>query len=46
MTQLFRNVYPSHAGNRKTFELMTSTYPIGTFALVASFLAESSVNIG
>ena len=33
------NGQPSHGGDRKTFEVMTSTYPRGTLVSVASLLA-------
>jgi hypothetical protein len=38
LTQMFRNgrKNPEHGGDRKTFEVMTSTYPTGTFSSVAS----------
>ena len=37
--QIFHNGQPSHGGNRKTFEVMTSTYPRGTLCSVAFLLA-------
>jgi len=39
VTQIFHNGQSSHGGNRKTFELMTSTYPRGTLGSVAFLLA-------
>jgi hypothetical protein len=39
VTQIFHNGQPSHGGNSKTFEVMTSTLPRGTFGSVASLLA-------
>jgi len=39
MTQIFHNGQPSRGGDRKTFELMTSTLPIATLRSVASLLA-------
>ena len=39
MKQIFRNGQQSHGGDRKTFEVMTSTLPIGTIGSVASLLA-------
>jgi len=41
VTQIFHNSQPSHGGDRKTFEVMTSTYPIGTLGSAASLLAAS-----
>jgi hypothetical protein len=35
----FHSGQPSHGGDRKTFEVMTSTYPGGTLGSVASLLA-------
>jgi hypothetical protein len=37
LTQMFRNgrKNPEHGGDRKTFEVMTSTYPTGTFFIRA-----------
>jgi len=29
-SQILRNGKPSHGGDRKTFEIMTSTEPLGT----------------
>ena len=37
--QIFHNGQPSHGGDRKTFEVMTSTLPKGTIGSVASLLA-------
>ena len=42
MTQIFHNGQPCHGGDRKTFEVMTSTQPIETFGSVASLLAATS----
>ena len=39
VTQIFHNGQPSHVGDRETFKVMTSTYPIGTLGSVASLLA-------
>ena len=39
VTQIFHNGQPSHGGNSKTFEVMTSTLPRGTIGSVASLLA-------
>jgi hypothetical protein len=39
VTQIFHNGQPSHGGDRKIFEVMTSTLPKGTLGSVASFLA-------
>jgi hypothetical protein len=39
VTQIFHNGQPSHVGEHKTLEVMTSTYPIGTLGSVASLLA-------
>jgi hypothetical protein len=39
VTQIFHNGQPSHGGDRKIFEVMTSTLPKGTLGLVASLLA-------
>ena len=36
---MFRNGKPSDCGDRKTFEVMTSTYQIGTLCTVACLLA-------
>ena len=38
VTQIFHNGQPSH-GDRKTFDVMTSTKPRGTIGSVASLLA-------
>jgi hypothetical protein len=35
-TQIFHNGQPSHGGDRKIFEVMTSTLPKGTLGSVAS----------
>ena len=39
VTQIFHNGQLSHGGDRKTLEVMTSTYPRGTFGSVACLLA-------
>ena len=39
VTQIFHNGQPSHGGDRKIFEVMTSTLPKGTIGTVASLLA-------
>jgi hypothetical protein len=39
VTKIFHNGLPSHGGDRKTFEVMTSIYPIGPLGSVASLLA-------
>jgi hypothetical protein len=39
VTQIFHNGQPSHGGNRKIFEVMTSTLPKGNLGSVASLLA-------
>jgi hypothetical protein len=39
VTQIFHNGQPSHGGDRKFFEVMTSTLPKGTLGSVASLLA-------
>ena len=39
MKQIFHNGQPSHGGDRKAFEVMTSTLPKGTIGSVASLLA-------
>jgi hypothetical protein len=39
VTQIFHNGQPSHGGDRKTFEVMTSTYPRGTLGSRASSFA-------
>ena len=39
VTQIFHNDQPSHGGDRKIFEVMTSTLPRGTLGSVASLLA-------
>ena len=39
VTQIFYSGQPSHDGDRKTFEVMTSTLPRWTLASVASLLA-------
>ena len=37
--EIFHSGQPSHGGDRKTFEVMTSTYLRGTLSSVASLLA-------
>jgi hypothetical protein len=39
VTQIFHSGQPSHAGDRKAFEVITSTKPRGTLGSVASLLA-------
>jgi hypothetical protein len=39
VTQIFHNGQPSHGGDHKIFEVMTSTLPKGTLGSVASLLA-------
>jgi hypothetical protein len=39
VTQIFHNGQPNHGGERKIFEVMTSTLPKGTLGSVASLLA-------
>jgi hypothetical protein len=39
VTQIFHNGKPSHGGDRKIFEVMTSTLPKGILGSVASLLA-------
>jgi len=39
VTQIFHNGQPSHGGDSKIFEVMTSTLPKGTLGSVASLLA-------
>ena len=39
LLHIFHNSQPRHGGDRKTFEVMTSTFPIGTIGPVASLLA-------
>jgi hypothetical protein len=39
VTLIFHNGPPSHGGDRKTFEVVTSTYLRGTVGSVASLLA-------
>jgi len=38
VTHIFHKGQPSHGGDRKTFEVMTSALQIGTFGSVASLL--------
>jgi len=37
VTQIFHNGQPSHGGDRKIFEVMTSTLPKGTKSYVRNF---------
>ena len=39
VTQIFHSGQQSHGGNRKTFEMITSTKTLGTLGSVASLLA-------
>jgi hypothetical protein len=39
VTEIFHNGQPRHGGDRKAFEVMTSTSPKGTLGSVASLLA-------
>ena len=39
VTDIFQNRQPSHGGDRKFFEVMTSTLPKGTLGAVDSLLA-------
>ena len=39
VTQIFHNGQPSHGGDGKIFEVMTSTLPKGTLGSVATLLA-------
>jgi hypothetical protein len=39
VTQIFHNDQPSHGGDRKILEVMTSTVPKGTLGSVAALLA-------
>ena len=39
VTQIFHSGQPSHGGDRKMFEVMTSPLPKGTLSSVASLLA-------
>jgi hypothetical protein len=39
VTQIFHNGQPSHGGDRKIFEVITSTLPKGTPGSVTSLLA-------
>jgi hypothetical protein len=41
VTQIFHNGQPSHGGDRKIFEVMTSTLPKGTIGSVASLSSPS-----
>jgi hypothetical protein len=41
VTKIFHNGQPSHGGDRKIFEVMTSTLPKGILGSVASLLAAS-----
>jgi hypothetical protein len=44
VTHIFQNRQPSHGGDRKYFEVMTSTLPKGTLGVVASMLAATLYN--
>jgi hypothetical protein len=44
VSQLFHNGQPSHGGDRKIFEVMTSTLPKGTLGSVASLLRAGTAN--
>jgi hypothetical protein len=46
VTQIFHNGQPSHGGDRKFFEVITSTLPKGTLGSVASLLAKPPILIG
>ena len=39
VTQIFHNAQPSHGGDRKIFEVITSPLPKGTLCSVSSMLA-------
>ena len=39
LTQIFRDGQPGHVGDRKAFEVMTSTWPLGTLVPVSFLLA-------
>jgi len=39
--QTFRNNQPGHGDDRKTFEVMTMTYPLGTLGLFSSILSNN-----
>jgi len=39
VTQIFHNGQPRYGGDRKTFKVMTSTYPRGSLGSVAPLLA-------
>ena len=41
ISQIFHNGQPSHGGDQKTFKVMTSTLPKGTFGSVASLIAST-----
>jgi hypothetical protein len=45
VTQIFHNGQPSHGGDRKIFEVMTSTLPKGNLGSVASLLAATLYQI-
>jgi hypothetical protein len=42
VTKIFHNGQSSHGGDRKIFEVMTSTLPKGTLDSVASLLAATN----
>jgi hypothetical protein len=44
VTLIFHNGQPSHGGDRKIVEVMTSTLPKGTLGSVASLLAATQGN--
>jgi hypothetical protein len=45
VTQIFQNGQPSHGGDRKIFEVMTSTLPKGTLRSVTSLLGATLYQI-
>jgi hypothetical protein len=44
VTQIFHNGQPSHGGDRKFFEVMTSALPKGMLGSVASFVSSSPLS--
>jgi hypothetical protein len=44
VTQIFRNCQPSHGGDHKTFEVITSTWQSGTLGSVASFVRSNPLS--
>ena len=44
VTQIVHNSQPNHGGDRKIFEVMTSTLPIWTFGPVGSLLAANPLS--